>query len=140
MEAAARGAREAGGTTVGLLPGYETGDANPYIDIPLATGLGHVRNALIARSARALIALPGGTGTLSEVALGLKMGKRVVGLTAWEHIDGVLAAREPEEAVRLALAGAAKAPPGPDQHPLSRKTHSPHFRGEHSFLNRNSCF
>ena len=103
MEAAARGAREAGGLTVGVLPGIDPAEANPYIDLALATGIGEARNAVITRSARAIIALPGGNGTLSEVALGLKMGKRVIGLTAWGHIPGVLFADDPEEAVKLAL-------------------------------------
>ncbi len=101
MEAAARGAKEAGGLTVGLLPGLYREDANPYIDIPLATGLGHARNALITRAAQGIIALPGGAGTLSEIALGLKMGRPVIGLTAWEEIDGVEYASSPRGAVSL---------------------------------------
>lgn len=103
MAAAAQGAKEAGGLTVGLLPGNDPADANPFIDAPIATGLGHARNALIARAAQALIALPGGPGTLSEIGLGLKMGRPVIGLKAWSHIDGVIAAADPAEAVQLAL-------------------------------------
>ena len=104
MTAAAQGAREAGGLTIGLLPGSDPEDANPFIDLPLATGLGSARNALIARAAQAIIALPGKSGTLSEVALGLKMGKPVIGLTAWAEIDGVIIASRPEEAVAMVCA------------------------------------
>jgi len=103
MAAAAEGAKSAGGLTVGLLPGTDRREANPFIDIPLATGLGHARNALIVRAAEAVIALPGGPGTLSEIALGLKMGRRVIGLTAWSDIKGVLHVSSPKEAVTLAL-------------------------------------
>jgi len=103
MAAAAEGAKSAGGLTVGLLPGTDRRQANPFIDVPLATGMGHARNALIARAAEAVIALPGGPGTLSEIALGLKMGRRVIGLTAWLEIKGVLYASSPKEAVTLAL-------------------------------------
>jgi len=103
MAAAAQGAKEAGGLTIGILPGSDREAANSFIDIPLATGLGHARNALIARAARVIIALPGQAGTLSEVALGLKMGRPVVGLRAWGEIDGVLPASSPDEAVRLAF-------------------------------------
>ncbi|MFH1138154.1 MAG: TIGR00725 family protein [Pseudomonadota bacterium] len=103
MAAAARGARDGGGLTIGLLPGDKHSDANPYIDLPLPTGLGHARNAVIARSAQAMIALPGGPGTLSEVALGLKMGRPVIGLGAWFDIRGVRPAATPETAVALAL-------------------------------------
>jgi hypothetical protein len=80
MEAVARGARAAGGLTVGILPGADPHDANPYIAVPLATGMGEMRNALIVRAARAVIAIGGGHGTLSEVALALRIGTPVVGL------------------------------------------------------------
>ncbi|MBW2061405.1 MAG: TIGR00725 family protein [Deltaproteobacteria bacterium] len=108
MAAAAQGAKEAGGLTVGILPGPDREAANPYIDLSLATGLGHVRNAVIVRAAQAVIALPGEAGTLSEVALGLKMGRPVVGLRAWGEIKGVLPASSPAEAVDLALSQALK--------------------------------
>ena len=104
MTAAAKGAKSAGGLTIGLLPGFDPEEANPFIDIPLATGLGHVRNALIARAAQAIIALPGGSGTLSEIALGLKMGKPVIGLMAWADIKGVKLTSTPEEAVAAVCA------------------------------------
>jgi uncharacterized protein (TIGR00725 family) len=102
MEAACRGAVAAGGTTVGILPGSDRGAANPWVTIALATGLGELRNGLVVRSVDAIVAIAGGYGTLSEIALALKAGKRVVGLGSWE-IAGVLAAGDPVEAVTLAL-------------------------------------
>ena len=84
MEASARGAQREGGITVGILPGDSFEDANPFIQVPVVTGLGHARNVLVVRSAQALIAVKGGYGTLSEVALALKMGKPVVGLHTWD--------------------------------------------------------
>ena len=80
MEAVARGVRAAGGLTIGVLPGADPNDANPFVDVPLATGMGEMRNALIVRAARAVIAIGGGHGTLSEVALALRIGTPVVGL------------------------------------------------------------
>jgi len=103
MSAAAQGAREAGGLTVGILPGMDKAEANPYIDLALATGLGHVRNTIIVRSAQGIIALPGESGTLSEVAFGLTIKRPVVGLQAWSDIEGVLPATTPAEAVELVL-------------------------------------
>lgn len=84
MEHAARGAKSAGGTTVGILPGYSRDEANRYIDIAIPTGLGEARNLLVVRSSDALIAIGGQYGTLSEIAFALKMGKPVVGLSSWE--------------------------------------------------------
>jgi len=103
MQAAARGAREAGGLTVGILPGPSHRDANPFVAITIVTDLGHARNAIVVRSSHAVIALPGEYGTLSEVALGLKMGIPVVGLGAWTDLEGVIPATAPEEAVARAL-------------------------------------
>jgi uncharacterized protein (TIGR00725 family) len=103
MEAACRGAKEEGGTTVGILPGADRGAANAYVDVAIPTGLGESRNALVARAADALIAVAGGYGTLSEIALALKAGKPVVGLGSWE-IQGVQPVEGPEEAVAAALA------------------------------------
>jgi uncharacterized protein (TIGR00725 family) len=102
MAAACRGAREAGGTTLAILPGDDRSQANRWVDVAVATGMGELRNGLVVRSADALIAIAGEHGTLSEIALALKAGKRVVGLGTWE-IPGVLAASGPEEAVELAL-------------------------------------
>ena len=80
MEAVAKGAKANGGTTVGILPGADPAAANAYIDIPLATGLGEMRNFIIVRAAHALIAIGGGMGTLSELALAQRIGRPVVGL------------------------------------------------------------
>jgi uncharacterized protein (TIGR00725 family) len=102
MEAACRGAHEAGGTTIGILPGTERSDANPFVDVAIPTGMGEARNALVVRSADALIAIGGAYGTLSEVALALKAGKRVAGLGTWE-IDGVEAVDSPGAAVETVL-------------------------------------
>jgi uncharacterized protein (TIGR00725 family) len=102
MEAACRGAKEADGLTVGILPGSDSSDANPFVDVVVPTGLGEARNALVVGAADVVIAIGGGYGTLSEIALALKAGKRVIGLGTWE-IEGVLAAEDPEAAVAAAL-------------------------------------
>ena len=102
MEAACRGAKEADGLTVGILPGPDRSDANPFVDIVLPTGLGEARNALVVGAADVVIAIGGGYGTLSEIALALKAGKRVIGLGTWD-IEGVVAAEDPEAAVAAAL-------------------------------------
>ena len=102
MEAACRGAKAGGGTTVGILPGPHRGDANPFVDVAVATGLGEVRNALVVRAADALLAVGGEYGTLSEIALALKEGKPVVGIGTWD-IPGVVAAGDPVTAVARAL-------------------------------------
>jgi uncharacterized protein (TIGR00725 family) len=102
MEAAARGAKQEGGFTLGILPGASRGAASEYIDCAVATGLGHYRNFIIAQTSDALIGVSGRYGTLSEMAMALTLGKTVVGLGTWE-IEGLLRASSPEEAVRLAL-------------------------------------
>ena len=102
MEAACRGAKEVGGLTVGILPGPDRSEANPFVDVVLPTGLGEARNALVVGAADVVIAIGGGYGTLSEIALALKVGKRVIGLGTWE-IEGVVAAESPEAAVAAAL-------------------------------------
>jgi uncharacterized protein (TIGR00725 family) len=102
MEAACRGAKAGGGTTLGILPGLERADANQYVDVAVPTGLGEARNALVVRAADAVIALSGGYGTLSEVALALKTGKPVVGLGSFE-LEGMVQAGSPAEAVEAAL-------------------------------------
>ena len=102
MAAACHGAREAGGTTLGLLPGSDRSAANAWVSIAVATGLGELRNGLVIRAADAVIAVGGGYGTLSEIAFALKAGKAVVGLGGWE-IPGVLVASDPAAAVALAL-------------------------------------
>src|ERR1700724_1982619 len=83
MDRAARGAQAAGGLTVGVLPSEDSDDANPYIDIAIATGLGHARNAILARTADGVIALGGGLGTLSEIALALRNGRPAIGIQTW---------------------------------------------------------
>jgi len=83
MAAACRGAKGAGGTTIGILPGYEAKAANPWVDHAVCTGLGQARNALVAATGDALIAVGGGFGTLSEIALGLRLGRPVVLLGGW---------------------------------------------------------
>lgn len=103
MEAAARGAREVGGTTVGILPGPDAADANPHILIPIATDLGHARNAVNVRAADAVIAVAGGYGTLSEVALALAMGIPVVSLAEDAATLDVVRARSAEDAVATAF-------------------------------------
>ena len=102
MEAACRGAKSAGGTTVGILPGDDRADANEHVDVALATGLGEARNALVVRAADALVAIGGEYGTLSEIALALKVGKPVVGVESWD-LDAIERADSPEDAVRRAL-------------------------------------
>jgi uncharacterized protein (TIGR00725 family) len=99
MEGAARGAFEAEGLTLGILPGGDRGQANPYIKIAVATNMHHARNSIIAHTADALIAVDGEHGTLSEIALGLKLGTTVVGLrTSWT-IAGLIPAADPGEAI-----------------------------------------
>jgi len=102
MEAACRGAKGAGGATIGILPGSDRAAANGFVDVAIPTGLGEARNALVVRAADAVVAVGGGYGTLSEIALALRAGKRVVGLGTWE-IDGVVAADDPGAAVAEAL-------------------------------------
>jgi uncharacterized protein (TIGR00725 family) len=99
MEAVCCGVREAGGQAVGILPG-EKDEANPFVGIAIATGMGHARNVLVVKSADAVIALPGEYGTLSEIALALKMGKRVISLKSWS-IPGAIGAENVEEAISL---------------------------------------
>ena len=100
MEAAAKGCVEAGGMTVGILPGSERDSANPYIRIALPTGLGEGRNLLVVRTSDILVSIAGGYGTLSEIAMALKGGKPVVGLDTWENIQGIQYVSGPEEAIK----------------------------------------
>jgi uncharacterized protein (TIGR00725 family) len=103
MKAAARGAKEAGGVTVGILPGTSEKDANPYIDIPILTGLGHARNVLVVQSSHAVIAVKGSYGTLSEISIALKSNIPVVGLNTWNIDERVYPADDPENAVKTAF-------------------------------------
>lgn len=102
MEAACKGAKDAGGKTIGILPGLHIEDANPYVDVPVATGLGHGRNLVIVNTAMSLIAVSGRYGTLSEIGFALQSGKPVFGLGTWE-IDGVISCRSAKDAVEQAL-------------------------------------
>jgi uncharacterized protein (TIGR00725 family) len=104
MAAACRGAYDAGGMTLGILPGSDRAAANPWVTVAVATGLGELRNGLVVRAADAVIAVAGEYGTLSEIALALKAGKPVVGLGTW-RIRGVREAADPAAAVELALRG-----------------------------------
>jgi hypothetical protein len=102
MEAASRGAKKAGGLTVGILPGSNPSDANLYIDIPIATGMGYSRNSLVAMNSDILIAINGEYGTLSEIAYGIIYGKKVIGLGTWD-IQGLIPAESAAAAIKLAL-------------------------------------
>jgi uncharacterized protein (TIGR00725 family) len=102
MAAACRGARAAGGLTVGILPGSDRSAANEWVEVAIPTGLGELRNGLVVRAADILIAVGGGYGTLSEIALALKAGVPVIGIGAWD-IDGIRVVRSPVEAVQQAL-------------------------------------
>jgi uncharacterized protein (TIGR00725 family) len=98
MEAACRGARSRDGTTLGILPGEDREAANGWVQVAVATGLGELRNGLVVRAADALVAVGGGHGTLSEVALALKLGRPVVGLGTWD-VHGVDQVATPAEAL-----------------------------------------
>lgn len=87
MEAASRGAVQAGGLTVGILPGESESQANPWVALSIITGLGEARNAVLVRTAEAVIAVGGEYGTLSEIALALKFGRPVVGLNSWSSVQ-----------------------------------------------------
>ncbi|HEY7148528.1 MAG TPA: TIGR00725 family protein [Gaiellaceae bacterium] len=103
MAAAARGAKEAGGVTIGILPGTSREDASQWIDHAVATGLGHMRNFAVAASGDAVIAVGGAWGTLSEIALAKILGRPVVILEPGLEVDGVERAATPEDAVELVL-------------------------------------
>jgi uncharacterized protein (TIGR00725 family) len=98
MEAACRGARSRRGHTLGILPGEDRDAANGWVEFAVATGLGELRNGLVVRTSDALVAIGGGHGTLSEVALALKLGRPVVGLGTWD-VHGVEHVSTPEEAL-----------------------------------------
>ena len=99
MEAACKGAVEAGGLTIGVLPGWDRDGANPYVKVPLVTDMGHARNVIIAHTAQGLIAISGEYGTLSEIAISLKLGRPVVSLGSWPGIEELINVDTPEEAV-----------------------------------------
>ena len=99
MEAASRGCKEAGGLTIGLLPGKEKNDANPYIDIALPTSIGFARNAMVACSAHIIVALPGSYGTSCEISYGLVFGRPVIDLGGW-NIKGMIKVKNLADAQR----------------------------------------
>ncbi len=103
MEGAARGAKEAGGTTIGILPGSDAGAANRYIDYAVATGFGEARNIVIVKTADAVIAFPGEFGTLSEMAFALKLGKPLVSVGAWQLGVEIPQYDDPVEAAAWAM-------------------------------------
>lgn len=103
MAAAAQGVKEEGGVSIGILPDPDRGRANPYLTYSIPTNLGHARNIIIAHAADALIAVDGGHGTISEAALGLKLGKPVVGLHCSWDLPGLRLVASAQEAVAVAF-------------------------------------
>jgi len=109
MEAVCRGAKSEGGLTVGILPGQDPSTANPWVDIPVVTGIGEARNVAVVKSAQAVIAVGGRYGTLSEIAYALKSGIPVIGLNTWSLLrdgredDSILRVRTAAEAVNKAV-------------------------------------
>ncbi len=114
MDAAARGAKEAGGLAVGILPGQTREEASKYLDVALPTGIGYARNALIVQAADAVIAVGGEYGTLSEIGFALKLGKPVIGLKTWKldregkKVQEIVMANDPQDAVRRVIMFAKK--------------------------------
>jgi len=114
MRSVCKGAKEYGGTTIGILPGLDPIDCNEYIDIPICTGLGTGRNLLVIRAGKAIIAIGGAYGTLSEIGLALSESKPVIGLNTWsllrnEKVDcGIVVADSPEQAVKIAISQAGE--------------------------------
>ena len=120
MRAASRGAASIGGQTIGILPGPDTLEANEYVRLPIATGLGVARNLVVVTSSDAVVAVGGRHGTLSEIGLALRMGRHVVTLSSWrlesDHRMGgprVHRARDPHDAAALALRLAKEGPSEP---------------------------
>ena len=109
MEAACRGASANGGLTIGILPGDNALTANEFVDIPIVTGIGNARNVAVVKSAKAVIAIGGSYGTLSEIAHALQSGLPVIGLGTWhisrdgKHEEGIITAQSPSEAVNKAV-------------------------------------
>jgi len=109
MEAACRGAQSEGGVTIGILPGESRQVANPYVQIPIVTGIGYARNVAVVKSAQAVIAIGGSYGTLSEIAHALQSGIPVIGLNTWslsrngQQDNSIILAQNPTEAVNKAL-------------------------------------
>jgi len=108
MEGAARGAKEAGGVTIGILPTDNKEDANEYIDYVIPTGFGEARNIMVVKTADAVVAFPGKYGTLSEMAFALHAGKPVVSINAWRLSDEIKQVDDPVKAAKLAMELAEK--------------------------------
>lgn len=100
MEGACRGAHEVGGQAVGILPGPDKDQANPFVTIPIITDLGHARNVLVVRSADIVVAISGGYGTLSEISIALKLGKPVIGLGTWPDMEGIRYVTTPDRVLK----------------------------------------
>jgi len=105
MEASAKGAKSKGGVVVGVIPSAFKDDANPYVDIVIATNMGHARNMIIVNSSDAVIAVGGGYGTISEMSIALKEGKKVVAINPAVKLPGLVVVETPEEAVEKVLEG-----------------------------------
>ena len=110
MAAAHRGAKRAGGATIAILPGESRAAANPWADHAVVTGIGHARNLAVAASGDAVIAVGGSYGTIAEMALALRLGRRVVALVGAPVVEGVATAGTPAEAVELALRDLGQSP------------------------------
>jgi uncharacterized protein (TIGR00725 family) len=114
MEAACRGAKSKGGLTVGILPGQDSSTANPWVGVPVVTGLGEARNVVVVKSAQAVIAIGGRYGTLSEIAFALKNGVPVIGLNTWslsrngEEDDSIVRVQSAVDAVNKAISSAKR--------------------------------
>ncbi|HAZ31343.1 MAG TPA: TIGR00725 family protein [Dehalococcoidia bacterium] len=114
MEAACRGASQAGGRTIGILPGDDPASANAYVDTPIVTGMGEARNVIIIKSVQAVIAIDGEFGTLSEIGYALRRGIPVIGLNTWslsrdgKRVDSIILAENAIDAVKKALAAVQK--------------------------------
>lgn len=109
MEAVCRGAQSEGGITIGILPSENRQVANPYVQIPIVTGMGYARNVAVVKSAQAVIAISGSYGTLTEIAHALQSGIPVIGLNTWslsrngQPDSSIIPAKNPVEAVDIAL-------------------------------------
>lgn len=103
MEAACKGASESNGLTIGILPGDDISEANAYVKIPIATGLGIARNIIIVKSAQAIISIAGRYGTLSEMAFAAQLGKPLISIQPWLDIPDGVSVTTPEEAVTQAI-------------------------------------
>ena len=124
MEAVCKGAKEAGGTTIGILPGRSSEEANSYVDIPIVTSIGYARNVIVVHTGKAVIAIGGAFGTLSEIAHALGEGKTVIGLSSWPLTvkgdgdpiaDGLIPVSTAKEAVDKALSAAEARNPSPSK-------------------------